>query len=142
MRPTLLGPDAEPTLLDQDIDTLLLAHPRPTQGDLIDFLKLYLKGGARNFAAQRLIARGLTPKLVGDALSAADMSTTLTTTIFTKRNVMGFLVVASAALSAFHGYRRNQSVPWALGWFMAGMIFPVVTPTIAFAQGFGQRKGA
>lgn len=52
----------------------------------------------------------------------------------------GVLSTVSAALSGYHGYKRNNSLGWGLGWFVLGGIFPVVTPTIAFAQGFGKRK--
>jgi len=48
------------------------------------------------------------------------------------------LSVASSGLSAFHGYRRNNSIGWAIGWAILGGMFPVVVPAIAFAQGFGK----
>lgn len=48
------------------------------------------------------------------------------------------LSVASSGLSAFHGYRRNNSIGWAVGWAILGGMFPVVVPAIAFAQGFGK----
>ena len=47
---------------------------------------------------------------------------------------------ASVAASAYHGYKRNQSVGWALVWGFFGGLAPVVTPAIALAQGFGKRK--
>jgi len=47
---------------------------------------------------------------------------------------------ASMAASAYHGYKRNQSVGWALVWALLGGLAPVITPTIAVAQGFGKRK--
>lgn len=47
-----------------------------------------------------------------------------------------------AAAGAFHGYRRTQSVLWALAWFGAGYTFPVITSAIAAAQGFGKKKGS
>ena len=50
------------------------------------------------------------------------------------------LGTASMAASAFHGYRRNQSVPWALAWGALGLLFPIITPTVAIAQGFGRPK--
>lgn len=50
-----------------------------------------------------------------------------------------FLSVVSSAAGAFHGYRRNQSVGWAVAWGAAGAVFPIVTPAIALAQGFGER---
>ena len=46
----------------------------------------------------------------------------------------------SAAVSAFHGYRRNQSIGWALAWAVAGGLLPVFVPVIALAQGFGKPK--
>lgn len=50
------------------------------------------------------------------------------------------VVIASMAASVYHGYRRNQSIGWALWWGLMGSMFPVVTPAIAVAQGFGDRK--
>ena len=132
-----LGQD-EQTQLDHDIDTLLLAHPRPTQGDVEDFLKLFVPGEPRNIAARSLIDRGLPADVVAKALTFVNT----TSTIFTKKNVIGALSIASAVVSGIHGYRRNQSIGWGLWWFIAGSIFPVVTPTIAIAQGFSKRKGA
>jgi hypothetical protein len=45
---------------------------------------------------------------------------------------------ASMALSAYHGYKRNDSVGWAVVWGLAGGLFPVLVPAIAVAQGFGE----
>lgn len=42
--------------------------------------------------------------------------------------------------AAFHGYRRTQSVGWALVWVLAARIAPVVTTGVAIAQGVGKRK--
>jgi hypothetical protein len=50
-----------------------------------------------------------------------------------------YLAAVSSALSAYHGYKRNLSVPWAVGWGLAGALFPVITPAVALAQGFGRR---
>jgi hypothetical protein len=44
------------------------------------------------------------------------------------------------AASTYHGYKRNQSIGWALWWGLMGAMFPVVTPAIGLAQGFGKRK--
>lgn len=52
---------------------------------------------------------------------------------------MQVLVLASVAASTYHGYKRNNSVGWALWWGFAGGVFPVVTPAIALAQGFGKK---
>lgn len=51
------------------------------------------------------------------------------------------LMLVSTALSAYHGYKRNNgSVGWAIGWGLLGGLFPVITPAIAFAEGFGKPK--
>lgn len=49
--------------------------------------------------------------------------------------------VAMAA-NAWHGYRRNGSIGWALGWAILGYAAPVITTVIATAQGFGHKKGS
>lgn len=56
------------------------------------------------------------------------------------RMAYALLGTASMAASAFHGYKRNQSIGWALWWGLMGATFPVITPTIALAQGFGETK--
>ena len=48
--------------------------------------------------------------------------------------------IASAGTGAYHGYKRNQSVGWAVLWGILGGLFPVIVPAIALAQGFGKRK--
>jgi len=48
--------------------------------------------------------------------------------------------VASSAAGAYHGYKRNDSVGWAVWWGLMGGLFPVITPVIAIAQGFGKRE--
>lgn len=63
------------------------------------------------------------------------------TSIFKNDTVMmlwPILSTASMAASAYHGYKRNDSVGWAIWWAVMGAIFPVITPTIAIAQGFGK----
>lgn len=47
---------------------------------------------------------------------------------------------ASSALCVYHGYKRNQSVGWALGWGLFGSLAPVVAPALALAQGFGKPR--
>jgi hypothetical protein len=55
------------------------------------------------------------------------------------RVIWGVLSAVSAGVSGFHGYRRNNSAGWGIAWFILGGLFPVITPTVAFAQGFGKR---
>ena len=50
------------------------------------------------------------------------------------------LAAVSSAASAYHGYKRNKSVGWALWWGFAGGLAPVITPVIAIAQGFGKPR--
>lgn len=46
---------------------------------------------------------------------------------------------ASALACTYHGYKRNNSIVWALAWGAAGGLFPFIAPVIAFAQGFGKK---
>jgi len=55
--------------------------------------------------------------------------------------LMVVLRLASTGISAYHGYKRNNSVGWALWWGFMGSMFPIVTPAIAFAQGIDKPKG-
>ena len=51
------------------------------------------------------------------------------------------LNLSAAALSGYHGVRRNGgSLVWGLVWFGMGAAFPVITPVFAAAQGFGECK--
>lgn len=50
------------------------------------------------------------------------------------------VTAAAAGTAAYHGYKRNNSVGWAIWWGLMGGIFPVITIPVAFAQGFGKRK--
>lgn len=52
----------------------------------------------------------------------------------------GILSVAGAAAGAYHGYRRNRSIGWALVWALCGSIAPVITVPVALAQGYGKKK--
>ena len=53
----------------------------------------------------------------------------------------GIAGLASAGASAYHGYKRNESVGWAVVWGLLGGMFPIITPAVALAQGFGKPKG-
>lgn len=50
------------------------------------------------------------------------------------------LSIAGLATGVFHGYRRNRSIGWALGWGLLGTMFPYITIPVALAQGFGKPK--
>jgi hypothetical protein len=48
------------------------------------------------------------------------------------------LASGSMALCTYHGYKRNDSIGWAVGWGILGGMFPIMAPVIAVAQGFAQ----
>jgi len=119
------------------IDGLLLRAPNPTSSDLTDFLKPFPAGAERNAAAQDLLARGVNAKAVSGALSWLEASEK-----FNFGTVWNVLSVASMGVSVYHGYKRNNSIGWALMWGLAAVVLPVVTPVVAVAQGFGKRKAS
>lgn len=46
----------------------------------------------------------------------------------------------SVPVLAYHGYRRNDSVGWAIVWGLFGSwVWPITVP-VAFAQGYAKRK--
>lgn len=49
------------------------------------------------------------------------------------------LAIAGTALGAYHGFKRNNSVGWAVLWGLLGGAFPVIVIPVAFAQGFSKR---
>ncbi len=51
------------------------------------------------------------------------------------------LSIAGAATGAYHGYKRDRSVGWAIAWGLLGGAFPIVTIPVSIAQGFGKPKG-
>lgn len=51
------------------------------------------------------------------------------------------LGVVGGALGVYHGYKRNNSIGWGIWWGLMGSMFPIITLPLAFAQGFGKRKG-
>lgn len=51
----------------------------------------------------------------------------------------GLVTLLSIGLSAYHGYQRGRgSVEGAIGWGIAGGVFPVITPVVALVQGFAR----
>lgn len=49
------------------------------------------------------------------------------------------LSTLGAATGAYHGYKRNNSVGWAVAWFFLGGWFPMITIPVSIAQGYGKR---
>lgn len=54
-------------------------------------------------------------------------------------NAYAALGAAGTILGAYHGYKRNNSVGWAIGWALLGGAFPFITIPVSLAQGFGKR---
>jgi hypothetical protein len=48
--------------------------------------------------------------------------------------------MASGVVGTYHGYKRNDSVFWALAWGVFGSFFPLAAMPIAVAQGIGKKK--
>ena len=44
-------------------------------------------------------------------------------------------------MGAYHGYKRDDSVGWAIGWALLGGAFWPLTIPIMLAQGFGKPAG-
>ncbi len=44
----------------------------------------------------------------------------------------------SPLLAFYHGYKRNNSIGWALVWGWFGSVAPFTTAALALAQGFGE----
>ena len=55
-----------------------------------------------------------------------------------KVNQVGGVVVGTAAI--YHGYKRNDSLGWALVWGILGAAFWPITAPVMLAQGFGKPK--
>lgn len=47
--------------------------------------------------------------------------------------------IAGTGIGAYHGYKRNNSVGWAIGWALLGGLAPIIVIPVAFAQGIGKR---
>jgi hypothetical protein len=118
------------------IATLLLTYPTPSSANVSDFLKPFASD-ERTQVAQELIANGVDAHTVSSAMAWLDTQSKIKGS-----SIWGVLSIASAALSGYHGYKRNNSLGWGIAWFTLGGLFPVITPTIALAQGLGKRKGA
>jgi hypothetical protein len=105
-----------------------------SQRDMIALLET-LNESDRREVAQMAIARG------GDAYWIQEsLERTAIRSSYKPTKVWGVLATASMAASAYHGYKRNQSIGWAVWWGFMGGLFPVFTPVVAVAQGFGKKK--
>lgn len=65
---------------------------------------------------------------------AGDAVASTMNTVYAAASLIG------ATSGAYHGYKRNQSVGWAIGWFVFGGLLPFLSVPIMFAEGFAERK--
>lgn len=108
------------------------------RSDIVDAFAV-LSPADRQRLAEMIIARS--PGKADDVAYALKQSgDTTERKVFKYGTVWAVLGTVSMAASAYHGYKRNQSVGWALWWGFCGGAFPVITPVIAVAQGYGKRK--
>jgi len=54
----------------------------------------------------------------------------------TLKFVWAFASIAGTAVGAYHGYKRNDSVGWAIVWAFLGGLAPIIVIPVAVAQGF------
>jgi len=54
----------------------------------------------------------------------------------------GWIIFAllGSAVSGYHGWKRNGTVTMAVGWAAAGVVSPLLTTAVAFAQGFAKKN--
>jgi hypothetical protein len=93
-----------------------------------------------------IIGAGGDAVVVGGALTRIEAANGYADNGYHRKRTLGGVAwgvasTASAAASAYHGYRRNDSLGWGLWWFLMGALFPIVTPVIALAQGYGKPRG-
>ncbi len=126
------------TIKDQLAQQLLTQSQIGTQLDLTAAFNL-IPVADRQDVALRAIAKGANANLINNALGESGVSVAFFDTVSpTAKIIGGVLATASMAASAYHGYKRNQSVGWAIWWGLMGGLFPVITPVIAVAEGYGK----
>ena len=125
---------------DMSKQQLLLAAQQLRPSELADLISR-LSPAERKQVVIDLLAAGLDPVKVLSALRDLELQREVKIRR-RMRTIWWTLATAAGGLSAFHGYRRNRSVGWALGWFAAGTILPLPTVVIAIAQGYGKPKAS
>lgn len=48
--------------------------------------------------------------------------------------------LGTTVAGTYHGYKRNNSAGWALGWGLFSSVLPIIALPIMLAQGFAQKK--
>lgn len=86
----------------------------------------------------QMLHNGLTP--IGYPLGADTASDVLLPPLKPAAIFWSLLATVAAGASAYHGYKRNDSIGWGVAWGLLGGIAPIITVPIALAQGFGRRS--
>lgn len=80
---------------------------------------------------------GLEEGMMGLGDPDGDSSTTERLSQSPAYQVLGMVGMGAGA---YHGYKRNNSVGWAVVWGLLGSMVPIIVLPVALAQGFGKPK--
>jgi hypothetical protein len=76
---------------------------------------------------------------IGDDLAPQPQVLEVNGTVRALKIAYAIAGLAGTGIGAYHGYKRNESVGWAIVWAFLGGIAPVVVIPVAFAQGIGKK---
>jgi hypothetical protein len=131
-------------MTDEEVDDLAFRLAEVTfAGDAADIFRVIPSAADRARVAQAALSLGGNPSVIQWGHDQANRESGFRSEMKSARKygtIWGLVSTASMAASAYHGYKRNEKVRWALWWGFMGALFPVITPAIGLAQGFGKRK--
>jgi hypothetical protein len=128
-----------------------VVNPQDSDNQSLDYIEGELNSGAIAPLPGQSVADPNAP-IVNDPSwmsQTVDLpGTYLDSTFMAKKGslmALGTLSLVSGLVSAYHGYRRDRgSLGSAVGWFVLGSAFPVITPAAAFLMkpGFAKPRGS
>jgi hypothetical protein len=127
--------DVDEALMSFDIERGLFA---PTDPFALEKEILDQPVGVAQQAAQNADAPGVAPPVNSPGVPAGNIGFAFGSTGATV--AWGSLATVSALASMYHGYKRNNSLGWGLWWGLMGATFPLIAPTVGFAQGWAKRR--
>ena len=133
---TLLGDFGMTEIEQHDVASRLASQTLLSQSELADALFL-LQPNDRAKVVEFMMAAGTDPSKIGRAMEDVMRRERGDSGHST---LMLALLAASSAASLYHGYKRNNSLGWGLAWGALGALFPIITPVVAVAQGYGKEK--
>jgi hypothetical protein len=131
----LLGDVTDSQIKEEVTRFMASVNQNPTALDVSTLLGTYATGD-RDRVKKELLIQGVPSIFVDDSRALVPY---FNSKWFWVHSALSSI---SGAACAYHGYKRNNSVGWAIGWFFLGSIFFPLTPVIALAQGFGKPKKA